>query len=150
MTPAKPRPLLVPVTSTCVIALNSSTVSVCPSADLGRPVLADLADVSLGLGVDLRGMAALGLGGLLPLLVVEAELPGVVAVAILGADLEHRAGTAFQDRDRHDGPVLLINLGHADLAAEQSHTHRPTPSQESSESAGMNRHDRPPARRMPS
>ena len=63
-------------------------------------------------------MTALGLRGALPLLVVEAELPGEVAVAVLGPDLKHRAGTAFQDGDRLHGPVLLVDLGHADFAAE--------------------------------
>ena len=132
MTPAKPRPLLMPVTSTWVIALNRSTVKRLAFGDFGRPVLANLADKSLRLAADLLGMAALGLVGLLSLLVVEAELPGVVAVAILGADLQHRAGPAFQDRDRHDDAVLLIDLGHADFSPEQPDTHRPTPSKECS------------------
>src|SRR5258708_37354723 len=40
---------------------------------VGRRLLADLADITLGLGVDLAGVAALGLGRALALLVVEAE-----------------------------------------------------------------------------
>ncbi len=42
----------------------------------------------------------------------------MVTVAILGPDLKHGAGAAFQDGDRLNGPVLLVDLGHADLAAE--------------------------------
>ena len=93
-----------PVTSTRLIPLKSSTVRVWPSVDVGRSGLADLADVSLGLGVDLPGMAALGLGGALPLLVVEAQLHGMIAVALLGPDQEHGARAAFQDGDRHRVP----------------------------------------------
>ena len=124
MTPEKPRPLLVPMTSTRLISLKTSTVRVCPSATSVGGLLADLADVALGLGVDLLGVAALGLGGALPLLVGEAELHGVVAVALLGPDLEHGARAALQDGDRDGGPVGLVDLGHADFAAEQSDAHR--------------------------
>ena len=86
--------------------------------DLGRRLLADLADIALGLGVDFLRMAAGGLRGVLPLPVVITELPGMIAVAILGPDLKHGAWAAFQDGDRLDGAIFLVDLGHADLAAE--------------------------------
>src|SRR5262249_38007323 len=95
-----------------------------PLGHLGRAVLADLADITLGLGVDLAGVAALGLRGVLPLLVIEAELQRVVPVALLGPDLEDHAGAAFQDGHGQYDPVLLVDLGHADFAAEKSHSHR--------------------------
>src|SRR5579883_2193474 len=81
-----------------------------PFRDLGGPILANFPDIAFGLGVDLACMTAFGLGGPLPALVVESELPGVVTVAVLGPDLEHGAGAAFQDGDRHDGPILLVDL----------------------------------------
>ena len=113
MTPANPRPLLVPVTSTRLISLNSSTVKVY-LGHVGRSGCRT-SRTPLRFGVDLAGMASLGLGGVLALLVVETELHGVIAVAILGPDQEHGARTAFQDGDRHRRAVLLVNLGHAEL-----------------------------------
>ena len=94
---------------------------------VGRTGLPHLADEPFWLGVDLAGMAPLGLGGLLALLVVETQLHGVIAVAVFGPYQEHGAWTAFQDRDRHRRAVFLVDLGHADFAPQQSHLHRLTP-----------------------
>src|SRR5207302_7263865 len=105
---------------------------------LSRPVQAELADVALRLHVrflrdlhagggqllaafrfDLAGdVAAFGQGRLVARLVEETELHGVVAVAVLGANLEDGAGADFQDGDGGHFALLVVDLGHTDLQAE--------------------------------
>jgi hypothetical protein len=53
----------------------------------------------------------------------EAELHGVVAVAIGGAHLQHVARTGLDHRDRDRFPGFVKYLCHPDLAAEQSDSH---------------------------
>src|SRR5437763_12835171 len=57
---------------------------------VGWFTLPDLADVAFGFRIDLLRMAAFGLSGAFSLLVVEAQLHGVIAVALFGPNQEHR------------------------------------------------------------
>src|SRR5262249_9480154 len=98
-----------------------------PFAQLDRALLAQLPDVSLGLGADLLGVAAFGLVGPLAPLVIEAKLQGMIAVALLGPNLEHRTGPAFQDGHGHTRSVFPENLGHADFSPQQTDLHRTAP-----------------------
>src|SRR3546814_5262618 len=50
----------------------------------------------------------------------ERELNRVVAVVLGCADLRHDARTGLDDGDRDDAVVLVPDLGHADLLAEQA------------------------------
>src|SRR5262249_37449801 len=91
-------------------------------------ILTDLPDVAFRLGIDLASMSPLCQCGAFAFLVDEAELPGVVSIAIMSSYLKHGAGPTFEDRHRHHSPVILVDLGHAHLAPQKSHTHRHTPS----------------------
>ena len=63
------------------------------------------------LGFDLVGdMAALRQRRLVARLVEEAELHGVVAVDVLGADLQHRTGADLQDRDRGELARFVVKI----------------------------------------
>jgi hypothetical protein len=108
-------------------------------ADLGlgrrrrvEPKLADIAlRLTVGLGehfdtsfaqcsaafgaVVLRNMAALGADRLAARLVLEAELHRVVAVALGGANLQHRAGAQLQHGDGGHPPRFVEDLRHADF-----------------------------------
>src|SRR6185436_3706570 len=53
-------------------------------------------------------------------LVGEAQLDGLVTVALHGANLQHVARPGLNHRDRHDLPRLVVELCHPDLAAEYS------------------------------
>jgi hypothetical protein len=51
---------------------------------------------------------------------VRADLDGSVAVLGLGAQAGHGVRLGRDDRDGHHGAVILEDLGHADLAADQA------------------------------
>ena len=111
---------------------------------LGEAVFADVAgrlDVRLGQQLDagqppgllaLRGevggdVAALGAGRDAARLGPEADLDGVVAVALHVADLEQRARPELDDRYRASRAVFLEDLRHAHLYTEQTHRHETNP-----------------------
>src|SRR5205823_1296682 len=113
----------------------------------GRTFEAELADVALRLAIRLgqqldagggadaaalalqrRGdVAALGAGGLLALLVAEAELHRVVAVALLRAHLQDGARPQLDDGDGGDLARGVVNLRHPDLRAQQAQWHWSNP-----------------------
>ena len=68
-------------------------------------------------------MTSHGLVHVLGLDVAEADLDGVVAVGRLSFNLRDGAGASLDDRDGDDVIVLVPNLGHADLAAENHVDH---------------------------
>jgi hypothetical protein len=105
-------------------------------------VRAKLADESLGLairlwyGLDFLGgpplltvsvkigdLTSLGAGGLLAALVCETQLNGFVPVAILGPHRQNRARTRLDDCDGVEVSLAVIDLRHADFAAQQSDWH---------------------------
>ena len=129
MTPAKPRPLLVPGH---VDPLDPVEQLDGQGLALGRrrpgPAWRTSRTYRLGSALTFRAWPRSAWVALFRFLSSKPELHGVIAVALLGPDLEHGARAAFQDGDRHRRAVLLVNLGHADLAPQQSHSHRLTPS----------------------
>src|SRR5262249_18463285 len=66
---------------------------------------------------------ALGPRGALALLVLEADLDGLVSVTVLGADLEDRARPELQDGDRGGGPLVVVDLRHPNLGSDQPERH---------------------------
>src|SRR5690606_7516738 len=56
----------------------------------------------------------------------EPELDGLVAIALLGADLRHHTRPNFEHRHRNHLAGGAEHLSHADLAAEQSLYHNCT------------------------
>ena len=64
--------------------------------------------------------------GLASLLVLEAELDRVIAVAILIADLQDGAGADLQYRDRLNLAGVVVNLRHSHFQTEQPQRHRRT------------------------
>ena len=79
-------------------------------ADLTKE--ADRLDASLG------EVTSHGLVHVLGLDVAETDLDGVIAVGCLSFNLRDSAGASLDDRDGNDVVVLVPNLGHANLAAE--------------------------------
>ena len=63
-------------------------------------------------------MTSHGLVHVLGLDVAETDLDGVIAVGCLSFNLRDSAGASLDDRDGNDVVVLVPNLGHANLAAE--------------------------------
>ena len=63
-------------------------------------------------------MTSHGLVHVLGLDVAETDLDGVIAVGCLSFNLRDSAGASLDDRDGNDVIVLVPNLGHANLAAE--------------------------------
>ena len=84
---------------------------------------ADLTKVTDGLDASLSKVTSHGLIHVLGLDVAEADLDGVVAVGRLSFNLRDGAGASLDDRDGDDVIVLVPNLGHADLAAENHVDH---------------------------
>jgi len=84
---------------------------------------ADLAHEALGLDAGLLEVTHLGLGDAAGLLHIEAQLDGGVAISAFGAlELEDAVGAGLDDGAGDDVAVVGEDLGHADLAAEQSRT----------------------------
>jgi hypothetical protein len=53
-------------------------------------------------------------------LVGKADLDGVVALLLRGLHLQHGAGARFDGGHGHGCPVLVVDLGHADLATQDA------------------------------
>src|SRR5262245_33426389 len=109
----------------------------------GRVGHAKLADIPLRLRIGLggqgyagglAGFTALGFqlfgdvaafrpSGAPPRLILEAELHGVVAVALLVPDLQYRARAHLQDGHRGNPALVVIDLRHPNLKTEQPQRH---------------------------
>src|SRR5690606_13012570 len=86
-------------------------------------VLADVVEAQLDqlhprLDPGLRVLAGDGLGQLAGLLRPERHLERAVAVALRCLDLDHAARADAQDRDRDDPVLVVPDLRHADLLAD--------------------------------
>ena len=79
---------------------------------------ADLTKETNGLDAGLGEVTSHGLVHVLGLDIAETDLDGVIAVGCLSFNLRDSAGASLDDRDGDDVVVLVPNLGHADLAAE--------------------------------
>src|SRR3954452_11035873 len=89
-------------------------------ADLEALALtAELAQMAKGRVAGLLDVAKLGLRELALGHVAVAELDGHVAVAVLGAQAGHAAGTCLHDRDALHDAVLDEQLRHTDLCSKQ-------------------------------
>ncbi len=78
----------------------------------------------LGLEVALGDdMAHFGAGDVLAAAGAEADLDGVVAVLGLGLDLGHGAGAGLDDGDGEALTFFVVDLGHAEFAAEEAGDH---------------------------
>src|SRR6185436_9260420 len=82
-----------------------------------RRLEAFLAQVALGGDAVLLECAEARLGAALVADVAEAELHGVVAVALAGSDLRHHARTDFDHGHSRDRAVLSEQLSHSALAS---------------------------------
>ena len=114
------------VRSTCFRAATDLTVGLYSSSEgaVTAGVYPVLTIGATGDGTPLESTTCtLGPGGILPRLVLEPELDGLVAVAVLGPDLEDRAGADLQDGDRLGVAVVVVHLRHPDLVSEQSERH---------------------------
>ena len=118
ITPAKPLPLLMPVTSTRSPAANTSAAMICPSSKPGEVVDAQLGEVLLrrtarGLEVaELRLVQTRGLG------LTERDLHGRVAVALGRPELHDATRSGLDDAHRYDPVRIVEDLGHAELSAQ--------------------------------
>ena len=78
-------------------------------------------------GFRLVEVALLGLGELALTDFVEAQLNGGVAFLFDCLLLDHFAGAGLNDRDGHDLALLIEDLGHADLLADDGLFHGVSP-----------------------
>ena len=121
MTPAKPLPFEVPTTSTSWPASKvPSTVSSWPSAVVSGIRGADLGEVTAGGDASLLEVARGGLFTLRGSICAVGDLDGVVAVGLGGADLGDDVRRDLDDGDGDELVVLVPDLGHAELRAEQA------------------------------
>ena len=117
MTPAKPLPRLVPVTSTSEPAGICSTVISWPTSKPSTVVEAEF-DQALARGDARLGvLAGVGTVELLRILLAVGDLEGGVAVAFGGHDLHDAHRLDSQDGDRND-LVVHPRLSHADFLAD--------------------------------
>jgi len=89
-----------------------------PHHELGGGAEALFAQKALGRGAGLLEVAELRLGDEAIRLVFKAELNGVVAVLVLGADLRDHAGPCLDDRHAHKRAVVAEELRHPALASQ--------------------------------
>ncbi len=89
--------------------------------DLADRHVIDAVDPELADGGDLGQVLELaGLRLVQPLGDLRADLDGRVAVALGGAQLRDGVRLDGEHRDGHHRPVVLEDLGHADLAADET------------------------------
>ena len=81
---------------------------------------ADLHDVATRGHAGLLEVAGLGLVGLTGVNLAVGDLDGVVAVHVLGAHLGHDARPGLDDGHRDDPVLLVEDLGHAELGAQDA------------------------------
>ena len=98
-----------------------STVSFLADLVLGGGVVhAHLGHVAARGDAGLREVAGDRLVDLARVDLAEGDLDGVVAVGLYGADLGHDVGPSLHDGDRDDAVVLVQDLGHAELGAQNA------------------------------
>ncbi len=68
----------------------------------------------------LRELSAIGLGDVILLLLVDAEDDGAVAILLLRLLGDHDVGMDLDDRNGHELPGRVEDLGHPDLLADKS------------------------------
>ena len=78
--------------------------------------------MTAGLNPGLGEVAGERLGDLAGVDVAEGELNGLVAIGLDGADLSHDVGVDPDDGHGAQDPVLVPDLRHAELGAQQSLT----------------------------
>ena len=118
MTPAKPWPLLMPVTSTRSPAANTSALRIWPSSKPDEVDDPQLGQVLRRVGVRRLQVTELGLGEPLRLGFAEGELDRGIPVTLGSLDLDHTTGPGLDDGDRNDPVSLVEDLGHAELSAQ--------------------------------
>jgi hypothetical protein len=119
MVPANPLPLLVPVTSMSSPAAKVSTASSWRRVG-GGVSGADLDQVTTRRRPGLDEVTGLRLAHLAPVDLAEPDLDGVVAVGLGAADLGDHVGARGDHGHRDDLVVLVPELGHAELGAQQA------------------------------
>ena len=120
MTPWKPLPIDVPVTSTNWPTTKWSAVSL--GADLDQVLRADAELGDLALRLDRGGgeVAAQRLRRVLDLAQADAELQRGVAVLLDGALRDHLAVVELEHGDRHLLARVGEDAGHADLLCDHT------------------------------
>ena len=131
------KPLEVPALDSAGIALTFAGADHVHAVAAGEGVgLDDVADVqgaavvqtkfaqrTLGSHVGFLKVALQGLGHVFDGDVAEADLNRGVAVVLHGLLLDNHAGPRFDDGDRDDVALLVEDLRHADLLADDSFLH---------------------------
>ena len=127
MPPAKPLPMLVPVTSTYWPGTKCAAVISAPTAH--QRVLGDAELGELRLRLDFRGgeVAALRLGHVLDLGGADPELQRGVAVLLLRALRDDLAIVDAQHRHRDVVALVGEDPAHAELLRDQTGSHRRHP-----------------------
>src|SRR5262249_28754933 len=75
------------------------------------------------LRLDLGDVAALRANRITARLVHVAKLEGRIAILLFVFDLQHSAGAAFEDGDGYRQTLVVVDLGHPDLAAQKAKAH---------------------------
>ena len=116
--PWKPLPLAMPATLTFWPTAKASTVTVSPTVELAG-LVAELHERARRAAAStfLRWPSS-RLGERLLAHGAEAELDGVVAVDLVGADRGHGARAGLEHGDALDAAVVEEALGHAELLGE--------------------------------
>ena len=110
----------------------SNIGEVCDGDDVADLVLLGRSNANLTkepdrLDAGLGKVTSHGLVHVLSLDIAETDLDGIVAVGRLRFNLRDGAGASLDDRDGNDVVVLVPNLGHANLAAENHADHVRSP-----------------------
>jgi len=122
MTPEKPRPLVVPTTSTNCPTTKCSTESSAPTSRSAF-VHPEFRELALGLDLRLGEVTALRLGHVLGLARADAELNRVVLVLLLGAHRDHLAVVHLEHGHGHVVALRVEHAGHPELLGDETGTH---------------------------
>ena len=120
MTPAVPLPLVVPVTSTMRARVEHVRTELLADLVAVESVGAQLDEVPARGDVGRLEVAGDRLGDLARVDLPVGELDGGVAVLLLRADLGDDARPGLDDGHRNDPVVLVEDLGHAELLAQNA------------------------------
>ena len=107
MPPAKPLPMVVPVTSTNWPGTKCAAVSSAPTSSSASAATRNSTSLLLRLDLRLGEVAAHRLGDVLDLGLADAELDGGVAVLLLGAHGHDLAVVELQHGHRHVLAVVV-------------------------------------------
>ena len=107
------------------MAVEDAGISLDDVADvhLSSLLQAELLQMALGVDAGLLEVTCLGLGQLVLLDILEAQLHGGVAVGLDGLLLGDHAGACFHDGNRDDLAGLIEDLGHAHFLADDCFLH---------------------------